>query len=312
MALRLGPARASPPETAGQRFIANRSEILGGLRRWEGLTTDGGMNPTLATRCQQRQQQPYWRIHPPGPFVVDSAPPTALAVLLSGDGGGLGAGHASHAPDQARALAEPAEQAEHNVLLPAVSAGPIEAAPAALTLEGGVMAGPLVIRITKGPRQEPAPEPRAAAAPEAQGAEDLSPGPLRLEIPATPPEPCIAAAPAPVVGPLPSPLPHPFLVADGPALARARAMELTVELAAAATGEVAAPADFSEGGVIPEWLGTLLWLVLGVIDAGLALAELLQRLPAGPAKRDRGAIQARESSRFPALGRLRLRQPLGS
>jgi hypothetical protein len=42
---------------------------------------DGGMNPTLATRCQRRLRQTYWRTFPPGPFWVDDAPPTALAAL---------------------------------------------------------------------------------------------------------------------------------------------------------------------------------------------------------------------------------------
>ena len=42
---------------------------------------DGGMNPTLATRCRRRLRQTYWRTFPPGPFWVDDAPPTALAAL---------------------------------------------------------------------------------------------------------------------------------------------------------------------------------------------------------------------------------------
>lgn len=192
---------------------------------------DGGMNPTLATRCKWRQQQPYWRIHPPGPFVVDSAPPTALAVLLSSNGGGLGVGA------------------------------------------------------------------------------DPSPGPLRLVIPAVPPEPVIAAEPAPVLVPLSPQLPLPSLAAPGhePALS----LELVVERAAPVIGQGAAPADLSQGLAKPDWLGMLVWLALVVIDAGLALAEVLQRLPAAPAKWDRGAIQSRQGSRLPSLGRLRLRQPLG-
>lgn len=230
------------------------------------------MNPTLATRCQWRQQQPYWRIHPPGPFVVDSAPPTALAVLLASGGGGLDAGSGAPGQDLASVLAEEAEQ---NAVLPAVSAGPIEAAPPAQGREGVVVAGP-----------------------------------LRLAILAAPPEPVIAAEPAPLLLPVSPQLPLPSLAAPGhePALA----LELAVELSAAVTGQGAARAEVSQGLATPDWLGTLLWLALVVIDAGLALAEVLQRSPAAPAKRDRGAIQSRQGSRLPSLGRLRLRQPLGS
>ena len=268
---------------------------------------DGGMNPTLATRCQWRQQQPYWRIHPPGPFVVDSAPPTALAVLLSGDGGGLDAGSDAPEQDPASVLAEEADQ---NAVLPAVSAGPIEASPPAQGREGVVVAGPLAIRIPKGPSQGLAPGPRAAAAPQARVAADPSPGPLRLAIPAAPPEPVIAAEPAPGLVPFSYQLPLPSLAAPGHELALA--LELAVELSAAVPGQGAARAEVSQGLATPDWLGTLLWLVLVVIDAGLALAEVLQRLPAAPAKRDREAIQSRQGSRLPSLGRLRLRQPLGS
>ena len=39
------------------------------------------MNPTLATRCQRRLQQPNRRTHPPSPFRVDDGPPTALQDL---------------------------------------------------------------------------------------------------------------------------------------------------------------------------------------------------------------------------------------
>ena len=62
----------------------------------------------------------------------------------------------------------------------------------------------------------------------------------------------------------------------------------------------------------PDWLGTLLWIALTGLDGWLAFTELLKPLAPVLVRRDRLLIRPFAGARSQPLGRLRLRQPLGS
>ena len=62
----------------------------------------------------------------------------------------------------------------------------------------------------------------------------------------------------------------------------------------------------------PDWLGTVLWMALTGLDAWLAFTELLKALAPVLVRRDRLLIRPFAGARSQPLGRLRLRQPLGS
>ncbi len=257
------------------------------------------MNPTLATRCQQRQHQVYWRMHPPGPFVVDGALPTALAVQRPGDGDLGSAPSGVPALDLAPISAELAELNGTGVPL---SPGPIEAAPPPRAWDGPAMAGPPLVWIPQAPIQRLAPGPRTAGAPEARVSGDPCPSAFSAESEAPLLGPVIAAVPAPELAPLvplaPSGLPSP--AGDPPSAVQA-----------ACLGGL--PAGPSQELPNPDWLGTLLWLALVGLDAVLALVEVLQQRPSVPAQGDLGTNKPGGDARFePLARRLRLRQPLSS
>jgi len=342
---------------------------------------DGGMNPTLATRCQRRLRQTYWRTFPPGPFLVDDAPPTALAALRAVE---LAAQIDQAKGDEPKAVGPRAGQPIADA---SVAFGPsldglnldgleLELAGDELKdhelkghgrqLDGSAMAAPKA-------------DDARAVGPNTQTTADgdglLSPGePLAgeagLELALTSswaalppgssvlpspiggldapslagavltresPEPPMAIAAEPVSSvfagsfelpgglswnkgeeqaPTPCPVmadpelplsPSPLILGIG---TEDRPMDGAAEEAALAEPDLA-PGS-AQPNSPPDWLGTLLWMALTGLDGWLAFTELLK--PLGPVlvRQERVPIRPFAGAGFQPLGRLRLRQPLGS
>ena len=343
---------------------------------------DGGMNPTLATRCQRRRRQTYWRTFPPGPFWVDDAPPTALAALGAVE---LAAQSDQAKGDEPKAVGPRAEQpiADASVAfgpsLDGLDLGGLDLALLGDQLVGNALKGDgrqLVGAAMAAPPVDDAgavgPDPQASAdgdrrlfrgeplAGEVGLAVALSSSsaavPLGDRVLPSPsggldalawtgaastgesPEPPLAvtAEPAPsglagsfdLLGELPrigaedqTPMQGPASAVEPGSPWFPEALPLGVgtqnrPLDGAALEATLAQLDPAPGPAQPnsppDWLGTLLWMALTGLDGLMAFIELLK--PLGPVlvRRDRLLIRPFAGVRSQPLGRLRLRQPLGS
>ncbi len=301
------------------------------------------MNPTLATRCQQRQRHPYWRLHPPGPFLVDGDPPTALAVLLQGATAAPAVGSGEPEPQRPASFTEPAgcpvAGDPSQSAAPSASAWPMAApadrqAPALVEVVAEVLAGAVGEAGAETPVSPPSPGSPGGAVPELEVPAPLQgwdgahfvealPGPWGPHL-----EPPFPAAPAGLASPLsgaaltrvepPGAWRDPELAA-GTLVSLGRSGGIPGEagpasgaLAGASARPAADVASPGPGLAPADWLGTLLWLVLVAIDAGLALAELMQQLRAEPAPPGLAALAGWGRSRPQRFASLRLGQPLGS